>query len=152
MKVFWLTPEQIAYALIIGVIVGVCISFSGSAPRPVEVPVQVITPVPTPAPVIITEKPTPLPTPEVTVVQDPNRVVTILPQTMACVISQMFGGNFYILLIVAVMFNVYLMFGIRSGGMTYVVMVLMMLFMIWIFNPFAAVSDTMCNQTMVIPP
>jgi hypothetical protein len=147
LKIFWLTPEQIIYALVIGVVVGVCISFA-SMPHPVEVPVQVITPVPTPAPVIITERPTPVPTPEIT--QDIPH--TLDAQRIVCIYSGALGGNFYILFTLAVIFCMMILFSsgsVRSTG--FVVVSLMTIFMIWIFNPFGAMSDT-CNQGMAMIP
>jgi hypothetical protein len=61
MKIFWLTPGQLAAGLLVGAVIAL-IATSASVPHPVQVPVQVITPVPTPPPVVITAQPTPVPT------------------------------------------------------------------------------------------
>jgi hypothetical protein len=56
MKILWLTPGQLAGALLFGLLITFIVAFV-VMPHPVEVPVQVITPVPTPPPVVITEQP-----------------------------------------------------------------------------------------------
>jgi hypothetical protein len=56
MKILWLTPGQLAGALLFGLLITLVVTFV-SIPHPVEVPIQIITPVPTPPPVVITERP-----------------------------------------------------------------------------------------------
>jgi hypothetical protein len=56
MRIFWLTPGQLAGALFIGLSI-VLFSMYVMIPHPVEFPIQIITPVPTPPPVVITEQP-----------------------------------------------------------------------------------------------
>jgi hypothetical protein len=56
MKIFWLTPGQLAGAFVIGLSIVLALMYA-TVPHPVEVPVQIITPVPTPPPVVITEQP-----------------------------------------------------------------------------------------------
>jgi hypothetical protein len=138
MKVFWLTPEQIAYALIIGVVVGVCISFA-SVPRPVEVPVQVITPVPTPEPVIITERPTPVPTPEATV--NPNKIVNT--QQVMCTLAETMGGMFPVMAMM--MAFLILIFWIREGWTFAAFASIMMFALFWYVGGFVLIPGGVCN-------
>jgi hypothetical protein len=116
MKIFWLTPTQLLYALIVGGAIALIATFA-LVPHPVDIPVQVITPVPTPPPVVITAQPTPVPTPVVTdmVITTSDGSLVIAQNEIAQTVQTAIGLMFWILPMVIVFHVMWALFGRRFG-------------------------------------